>query len=434
MKLYRIISEEKGVSLIMAIAAMTFLSILGYMVISEVVIDNRIMVGQLQATQAFWAAESGIEMAYRWVRFQIPPPGGSASFLKYDRVACGVGTYTVTIDPDDGNPTNYLKTYKLISVGRADSIARKIEVEMLMTTFNRYAYLSGSEGGTIWFNTGDLVEGPLHSNDQISIRLDPVFMGRVTSSANSFNQGTGYNPDFQQGYQLGVPPVTFPTQQAIIDIYNNQNADPPYSIDARFGRNASIDFNADGTLTYSVWLGNRTAGNYVIQDSVVNIIDDLNGYLYVEGDVEIKGTLDGDLTVVATDDIIITDNILYEMSDAGGKPLAGCDDMLGLISLKEVIIARNPANEDDVIIDAALLALDDSFTVEQYWLGGPRGDLTIYGSASQLVRGPVGTFRRSTTTGYQKDYHYDTRFLDTPPPYFPSTGQYHAIYWKEVIE
>ena len=120
------------------------------------------------------------------------------------------------------------------------------------------------------------------------------------------------------------------------------------------------------------------------------------------------------MTVFATKKIKITNNIVYAMSDANGKPLPGCDDYLGLIAKQDVLIIDTAVNGNDVKINAAILTLGDSFTVQNYASGPPRGDLTIYGSLSQKVRGPVGTFGWWGTTGYQKDYHYDDRFVDTP--------------------
>lgn len=434
MKMIKKIYDEKGLSLIMTIVGVMFLSIIGYVTVSTVVMDSLMGAKSLQSTQAFWLAEGGIELAYRWLQYQDPPPGGTDPFVQYNQQPAGAGTYTVTIDPDDGNPSTYLKTYKIISVGNVDNVVRKIEVEMETTTFNKYAYLTGNEGGTIWFNTGDLIEGPIHSNDQISIVGSPVFMGKVTSTASSFNQGWPFNPDFQDGYQLGVPPVIFPTQQDIMDNYWAENSNPPdLIIDARFGKKAKVVFKADGTLVYDVWHWEGGTKVYDIQNAV-EVIDDLNGLIYVKGSVLVKGTVDGVVTLLATKNIKVINDIVYEMSDFNGKPLPGCDDMLGLISLKNVIIADNNPNANDVIINAAILTLGDSFRVQNYASGPPRGDLTIYGSLSQKVRGPVGTFSWWGTTGYEKDYHYDDRFVDTPPPYYPSTGQYHFNYWKEVTD
>ncbi len=429
---FRSALNQNGISLIMAIVAGMFLSILGYVTVSIVIMDARTNASFLQSTQAFWLAESGIEMAYRWIRYEDPPPGGSAQFVKYNAVQLGAGTYTVTIDPDDANPTTYIKKYKLISVGDVGNVQRTIEIEMQMTSFNKFAYLTGDEGGTIWFKSGDVIEGPMHSNDQISITQSPVFMGKVTSSANSFNQGNPFNPDFQSGYQLGVPPMIFPTQQEVLDNYWASNTDPPdLIIDARFGKDASIEFNPDGTLTYNIWRYQGSKKKYIAENIVVNVAD-VNGFIYVRGDVWLEGTLDGVVTILSTDDMRITDNLVYDCSDAAGIPASDCDDMLGLISLKEMIVADNTANRTDVIINASILTLDDSFTVENYYSGSPRGTLTIWGSLSQKVRGPVGTFSYWGGTGYDKDYHYDTRFVDTPPPYFPVTGQYDFNYWKEV--
>lgn len=425
---------EKGVSLVMAIMAGTFLSILGYVTVSMVMVDTRIAVKQYQSTQALWLAESGIELAYRWLRFQDPPPGGSDPFLKYNQVALGAGTYTVTIDPHDGNTSTYLKKYKLISIGNVDDVVRQIEVQVQATTFNKYAYLTGDEGGTIWFTSGDTLEGPVHSNDQISIVNSPVFMGKLTSSATTFNQGNPFNPVFQDGYQLDVPPMIFPTQQDVVDNYWAMNTDPPdLIIDARFGKKASVEFNADGTLTYNVWYWQGGHKIYVIQDAV-EVVDNLNGLIYVKGSVRVKGTLDGVITIVATKNVIITNDLVYEMSDVDGKPLADCDDLLGLVSIKDTIVADNSANRTDVKINAAILTLGNSFTVQNYASGSERGDLTIWGSLSQEIRGPVGTFGWWGYTGYKKDYHYDNRFIDSAPPYFPTTGQYDFAYWKEMTD
>ena len=432
-----LVRNEQGISLIMAIMTGLFLSLLGYVTVSTVILDARSRAGHLQSTQAFWLAESGAELARRWLRFQDPPPAGIAPFVQYDHVSAGNGTYTVTIDPDDANATTYLKAYTIVSSGQVGDVQRRIEIEVKATTFNYYAYMTGDEGGTIWFHGGDVVEGPTHSNDQISITQNPVFMGKLTSSANSFNQGNPFNPDFQQGYQLGVPPIAFPTQQDVINNYWSLNSEPPgLVIDATYSKHSSIVFNGDGTLTYNVWHYNWWG--FPVYD-VLNesaSIAALNGLIWVDGDVQVEGVVDGEVSIVSTDNMYITDDIVYASSDAAGRPPEGCDDLLGLVSFKNIIVDDNTANRDNLVVNGALLTLGNSFTVENYNQGSPRGDLTIWGSLSQKVRGPVGTFSWGgwTSTGYDKDYHYDSRLAERPPPYFPATGQYHFTYWKELTD
>lgn len=426
---------EAGFSLVMAIVFGLMLSLLGFMVLSALVAENRSAMAHLQAVQAFWLAESGVELTHKWLRDQDPPPAGTEPFVHYDAQPAGAGTFTVIVDPEDQNNSSYIKKYRVVSVGQVADARRRLEIALEMVTFNKYAYLTGDEGGTIWFNTGDVIEGPLHSNDQISITGSPVFMGKVTSSDTAFNTQEPYDPDFQEGYQLGVPEVDFPSEEEILDNYWVINgADPELIIDAENDKHASLVFDGEGTFTYNVWHWEDGEKIYDIQDAVV-AVEEVNGMIYVKGGVDIEGTLDGVVTVLATDNIYITNDVLYEMSDAEGQPLADCDDILGLIALKNIIVADNTANRDDVIIHAALLTLDTSFSVENYWQGAPRGDLTIWGSLSQKVRGPVGTFTWwGGSTGYKKDYHYDVRFVSSPPPYYPVTGQYNFVYWKELTD
>lgn len=444
----QILRNQKGASSLFVMVIMgLFLSVIGYVTVSSVLTDARGGAAYWQSTQAFWLAESGVEVAQRWLRYQNQPPSGITPFVQFDDITAGIGelgellgdigTYTVTFVPDAENASSYLKTYKIVSTGNVDGVQRQIEVEVMATTFNYYAYLTGSEGGTIWFNSGDVIEGPSHSNDQISITQDPVFMGKVTSSASSFNQGSPYYPDFQEGYQLGVPPVIFPEEQDVINNYyaSNENA-PALEIDASGSKHARIVFNSNGTLTYDVWhYGGWGTIIYDIEDASANV-SQLNGLIWVNGDVQVEGTLNGEVTVVSTDDMYINDDIRYNCSDSDGRPSDDCDDLLGLISFEDVVVKYNSANSDDVVINASILTLGDSFTVENYNYGSERGDLTIWGSLSQKVRGPVGTFSwwSGYRTGYEKDYHYDDRLAEVPPPYFPSTGQYHSNYWKEVTD
>ena len=430
-------TSERGISLVTTILIVLLLSSISVATFSLVISNNKISVNHLSYSQAFWLAEAAMERALHWLRYQDPPPGGVAPFDLFSNVSLGGGTYSAQIDPADQNTSTYIKQYTIRATGSYGPATRRLEIQVRMNTFGKYAYLTGDEGiGTIWFITGDVIEGPLHSNDQIAIYGSPTFLGRVTSSAASFRQGGNYNPTFVEGYQLNAPPVHFPTQQEIIDNYWAVNDDPPQLIiDARFGKRASIKFNADGTITYNVWhwegSGSSRHKVYDIHNAVANL-DDLNGIIFVKGSVRVRGTVNGQVTLIATKNIVITNDLIYADADAVGRPNPTCDDILGLIAMRNVIIADTPPNRNDVIIDGAVLALNRSFYVQHYDEGSPRGTIHLWGSLSQLVRGPVGTFSSWGTTGYQKDYHYDNRFLNTPPPYFPTTGGYDIFSWREL--
>ena len=68
-------------------------------------------------------------------------------------------------------------------------------------------------------------------------------------------------------------------------------------------------------------------------------------------------------------------------------------------------------------IDAAILALDNSFYVDNYNCGSV-GTLTVHGSIAQKYRGAVATGTQSgAATGYVKNYNYDERLKFNIPPY-----------------
>jgi hypothetical protein len=71
-------------------------------------------------------------------------------------------------------------------------------------------------------------------------------------------------------------------------------------------------------------------------------------------------------------------------------------------------------------IDAAILALQHSFIVDNFDCGSPAntGNLNIYGALAQKFRGTVGTTGGGgVSTGYLKQYNYDNRLAVLLPPY-----------------
>jgi hypothetical protein len=170
---------------------------------------------------------------------------------------------------------------------------------------------------------------------------------------------------------------------------------------------------------------------------------DFKGVIYVEGKVVISGLLRGRVTIAASDDIIIGDDITYVTDPGAGT----CVDILGIFSGEQVIVADNALNApqrpaagynhrtyddtSDEFVHGTVLALD-IFTVHNYgsgssndeWCQGSvwgRGCLFLTGGIIQSTRGAVGT---SGGTGYLKRYSYDQCGATAPPPYFPTTGYF----------
>ena len=101
------------------------------------------------------------------------------------------------------------------------------------------------------------------------------------------------------------------------------------------------------------------------------------GVIFVQGKVVISGTVRGKITIAATDDIIIGDDLVYASDPGAGT----CADMVGIFSGDDVVIADNPINNaampysyqsyrtyDETtaeFIHGVILALN-IFTVENY--------------------------------------------------------------------
>jgi hypothetical protein len=176
------------------------------------------------------------------------------------------------------------------------------------------------------------------------------------------------------------------------------------------------------------------------------------GVIYVDGKVVISGTVRGRVTLVSPSQIIIGDDVKQSIDPSLGI----CDDILGLFSGDDIVVADNMLNtplqlpssswktmkaygNQDEYIHAVILALD-IFTANNYNAGPQtqeacdgsnwgRGCLRISGGLIQRTRGAVGT---TAGYGYLKRYTYNTCGLSDPPPYFPTTGYFSRNRFYEI--
>ncbi len=213
---------------------------------------------------------------------------------------------------------------------------------------------------------------------------------------------------------------------------------------------------------YVAWTGtvdSRLAGradkNYLWPLSRA-INPNFKGVLFVDGKVVISGLLRGRITLAATDNIVIGDDVKYVTDPSVGS----CADILGLFTATDVVIADNMLNAPwkppgvanykaydettDEFIHGVVLALSN-FTVEDYNRGpnsstSPnvescqttawgRGCLRLTGGIIQQQRGAVGLV---SGEGYLKRYSYDACAASDPPPYFPTTGRFIANRYFDI--
>lgn len=389
--------------------------------------------------QAYYLTERGMEESIAFLA-QLGAPvtgagaGGSGPVALFTNQDAGDGVYSAWVDPMDSNSGQSTRFLAITVRGTlaGSGLSRAMQLRLGQQNFSRYSYFTDLEqsasGGTIWFTSNDEFFGPVHTNDQMHISGDPVFHEEVSSGDDTIDYYHGGppsdDPTFEMGVTLGASNIELPPNTDLLrakgleadGLYFNGTAEIEMQVDAGTG---------DGELR--VRLNGGGAVDYPLP---------ANGVCYVNGKVEIKGTLKGQLTVACDGDIEIMDNCLYD-TDPRSDPSS--TDLLGIVADGDVYMDGNPygANVDtaDETVMAAIMALDESFTVENFSSGSPRGNLVIYGGLIQYRRGPVGTFNPATqqiVTGYAKDYSYDPRLMDNPPPAFPTTGEIDKISWREI--
>jgi hypothetical protein len=351
-----------------------------------------------------------------------------------------------------------------------------------------YWYQSRPSGcGHINFITDDTITGPLHTNDAFWVLGNPRFLGPVTTAWSGTNgcaeTGTlnfrwlpwndcSDRPEFSR---TGDPAVAANLDLPDTNSTLQRQTDPP-NTGCLYTGPTRITLNPGGTM--NVDSPRTTAGPGVNCPVGANVPLPANGVVYVravppgeavtcdpdgdngvgypvdddgadnpynpdydcnDGDVFVSGTLRGRLTIGADHDVVIVDDLRY----AGGT---GGTDLLGLIAT-EYVWVYHPVNRfgqnlttalDDLRIDAAILALNGSFVVQNYDKGATLEGLNVTGAIAQQWRGIVGQSGGGGDPlhGYSKNYVWDQRLqYDSPPHAFDQLDTaFQPKRWAEAKE
>ncbi|HKJ91541.1 MAG TPA: hypothetical protein VJ957_00165, partial [Longimicrobiales bacterium] len=439
--------------------------------------------------------------------------------------------------------------------GEGAEVIRRRDIQR--ESFAKYAYFTNSEGSDIAFGNKDQLYGPVHSNDNITIRSDSAtFFGPVTTAG--VIHGKEY-ATFRDGYTEGVDYIPMPSSSQLTALQSR--ATPGYmsfspvpggtqgestmrieflALNVGTGTQPKGFFKvyrADSNPGYvtataqtsrTAWAQSRNCGNigrganfksaytaYVaggnsvtaglaelekansrcflggadsLFSGVFNAADAFGswvqypgatpaellasgrpdsaylfpldrsmnagyrGVIYVSGKVLVSGVLAGRVTLAATGNIIIGDDVTYATDPSTGT----CTDILGLWTADSVVVANNSLNAPQMVdptydglwrsyddtqsefIQAVILA-NDKFDVESPNTGATTAepcDGTPYGRGCIYLTGGIIQSTRGTvsygTQGYMKRYSYDTCAADNPPPYFPSTGHFYRSRYYQV--
>jgi len=263
----------------------------------------------------------------------------------------------------------------------------------------------------------DVIVGRFHSNSQFNVfhdsRVGPKFLGKVTTSAKSFEMSAGgrrrQSDIFAGGIETRANRINLP--QALQPF-----AWAPYDPEARIHQltdDTRIRFFADGSY---MWRTNNAPGSgYMNKPSEhpVYFVGNIGSTLYVQGIVT------GNMLVYSPTKIVIEDNLTYANDP---RRDSGSRDYLGLVSDRYIEIASpGTTGPGDLTIHAAIFA-GRRFVVRD--IDHPRSAvLRIFGSLS------AGSLSASEPR-YATEIEYDSRFEQRRPPGFPMTTRYEAEDWN----
>jgi hypothetical protein len=306
---------------------------------------------------------------------------------------------------------------------------------------------SGNHCTRIVFVSGDEINGPLHTNDELQVCGTPTF-GRGPADVIEVSGppkgwiGLGClsdpdNPNFVGPFVTTAPVLTPPpTNSKLKDIAEEEGyaftgqtritlKGESIEVKVGSGEPETKPFPSGGVLYVA---NGSCSSSYSPYARTYEMYPSTSGC----GNVIVHGDYSGQLTIAAENDIIVDDDI--ERSGTG---------LLGLVANNFVrvyhplypwwrLTSRVPqdcngtSNDDTGIyngigtphnlrIDAAILAINHSFIVDHYNCGASLGTLTVNGAISQKFRGAVGL---TSGRGYIKDYNYDDRLRYQEPPRF----------------
>ena len=289
----------------------------------------------------------------------------------------------------------------------------------------------------VQFQTGDVLNGPIFSNDTFRMCGSPTFDDTM-ESGNIYNSNSGASSVYVAASGCGSLSPTFNGSPKYAKVGNEtpRSASDDILPARNYGCfitggsgssltqvNVTMSLAVSGSTTKVTWSGSGagvdnassnpnnakvtspTHANYCTSPITLSNLE--TGLIFVNGNVTISGQMTGALDVVTcatssdvTDvcnstpnsNIVVNGNLTYPSADkttSGGQPTSDSQDVLGLIAQNFVEVTTT-SNEE---IDAAILALNDSFYVNN-WTSSSYGTLSVFGSIAQNLPRSSGHYRR----------------------------------------
>jgi len=443
----RMSKSEKGLALVAVVAFTCIFTILGFSMLhlaaTEIVLTQK----ELNSTKAFYAAEAGLA--------ELTTKLYNKQFEKIADTALGEVSYHVELNFDADPPY-------AISTGRARNVEKRIRVELsfLASPYENAVY-GGNSAGAKWMFTlrGQGDPQDLGSRGEVGGR--DIVNGNVFVSGDatlyeesSVNPSPGANPyagdvdatrkvsildgaSVSGAVSEGVAPLDHPS---LVDM--NYEVNNTHNVSEIFA-DAGVDWGhlpSDNEL-YNVMVKNptdrsgecasTTGDDYFLEPASVSGGGDQkdastplsmgdNRIYYVDGDVWVHNKttygflVDGKITIIATGDIHISDNIKYADSESllGLVALGKYDDWGQLISGGNIYFG-DPRYGTMYTVSALMFAAD-SFLYNTDSVTGdavePTSGFSVYGNLNALNQVSI-----------ERDWYDDDGTGTARPAYFDSS-------------
>jgi hypothetical protein len=463
--------KNKGSVMVMAVVLSFVTILIGVTFLTFAVTLRNQVTYEIASKQAIYDSYAGAMQGVLNKIASLPGQSGWTDFYDDNQIAYRIISEGFQ-DIQYGISTNL----RIVGMGRSTyqgiDVNKEVMVEFNYESYADYLYLSNKERDSyrntlIKFWTPDTLDGKVHSNDTIHVMGTPVFLERVTTTANYIDPPNN-NAYFAKGWGLHSP-IYFPDQ--VTEIRNSARYTWGTS-----GRDSLTQLVLSGHHIYVRKCGLfrqngvdsiRCSPDYISSAPFVDVPSsevvfvigkalisasrnrpDLMDGPFPErinsGENFISDGFSGQLTIGSSDTMIIGDNIIYTHARSDNSvpsTMDSCSDILGLVSENYIMIGRQVRNT--CYINAALAAVRGSISVQDIYMDHAPGwdnekqSLFIYGCLAQRNRGIVHTtdFPPGHFRGFiAKKYHYDTRLHENPPPHYLPATQNSIVFHESLYD
>lgn len=465
-------NKENGIALIMVLSIAGILTIFGLLLLRTGNIQYQQTEQSKQKERALFYAEAGIEEARwyilergaNWLNSKAPAVDGQFH-LGFDHAIDSTQGH-VRVEVQNINDIGGQDLYTITSVGTYylgnKTIQRKIvatAAAVQQSSMSNIFLFIGNDDQNVGSSYN--VYGPMHVNGNMIFIDKPARFHNKVTVTEKFRKDTitgtiltaGANGTVVTG-GYGIFDDINPAN-GVVDIppLDGQAPVNPIANDFNQSRYKAISggIHSTGDLTLEFFQEDSPGlGGFVIANGVKTYLNELSQKtIYSDTDCFVQGTLQGQITVAATNNIYITGNILYSTL----PPFLNEPHIMGLMAKSDIFIPNNinstldfinaqgqgtPSNpmtdgvKGDLIISAALYAGNQVFFPLDWGTTPKKGTLVINGSMASNLCVYFKMISGSDYRGFRdRFYNYDNNFSLFSPPNFISFSPPCIWNWHE---